>query len=215
MEEQAKVTKVAKTKNLRQKLQEARILLKDKKIKPSGYNDFTKSAYFSLADILPSITEVCDEVGICTLFTYSNEITTLKIYDMETDEIIEVTSPTVETEIKISKAGKEISNKMQALAGNQTSQRRMLLLSTFDIVSEDDDEIKGIDINNHNIFEIKKRIDGKMTNLLQAGYDIDVICKKLGLSEKQYSQYLNCINVINTIENNLTVLVNDKSKIEE
>lgn len=202
-------------KNLRQKLQEARMKLKERKIKPSGYNDFTKSAYFSLADILPSITEVCDEVGICPLFTYANDVTTLKIYDMDTEEVIEITSPTVETEVKISKAGKEISNKMQALAGNQTSQRRMLLLSTFDIVSEDDDEIKGIDINNHNIFEIKKRIDSKMTTLLQMGYNIDLICKKLGVTEKQYTQYLNCINGINTIENNLNVLINDRNKLEE
>ena len=67
------------TKNLKQKLQEARMLLKERKIKPSGYNDFTKSAYFSLGDILPSITEVCNEVGICPLFSYANEATTLTL----------------------------------------------------------------------------------------------------------------------------------------
>ena len=202
-------------KNLKQKLQEARMLLKEIKLKPSGYNDFTKSSYFSLGDILPSITNVCDKVGICPVFSYLADTTILTIYDNSSDEKIEVTSPTIETEVKISKAGKEISSKMQALAGNQTSQRRMLLISTFDIVSEDDDDIKGIDINNHNLFEIKNRINMKLTELMKEGYSTEEICKKAGFTEKQYTQYMNCFEVLNKIENNFTVLLNDKSKLED
>ena len=202
-------------KNLKQKLQEARMLLKEMKLKPSGYNDFTKSSYFSLGDILPSITNVCDKVGICPVFSYLADSTILTIYDNASDEKIEVTSPTIETEGKVSKAGKEISSKMQALAGNQTSQRRMLLISTFDIVSEDDDDIKGIDINNHNLFEIKKRIEMKLTELMKEGYSVEEICKKAGFTEKQYTQYMNCFEVLNKIENNFTVLLNDKSKLED
>ena len=202
-------------KNLKQKLQEARMLLKEMKLKPSGYNDFTKSSYFSLGDILPSITNVCDKVGICPVFSYRADSTILTIYDNASDEKIEVTSPTIETEVKISKAGKEISSKMQALAGNQTSQRRMLLISTFDIVSEDDDDIKGIDINNHNLFEIKNRINMKLTELMKEGYSTEEICKKAGFTEKQYTQYMNCFEVLNKIENNFTVLLNDKSKLED
>lgn len=202
-------------KNLKQKLQEARMLLKEIKLKPSGYNDFTKSSYFSLGDILPSITSVCDKVGICPVFSYLADSTILTIYDNASDEKIEVTSPTIETEVKVSKAGKEISSKMQALAGNQTSQRRMLLISTFDIVSEDDDDIKGIDINNHNLFEIKKRIEMKLTELMKEGYPVEEICKKAGFTEKQYTQYMNCFEVLNKIENNFNVLLNDKSKLED
>lgn len=202
-------------KNLKQKLQEARMLLKEMKLKPSGYNDFTKSSYFSLGDILPSITNVCDKVGICPVFSYLADTTILTIYDNSSDEKIEVTSPTIETEVKISKSGKEISSKMQALAGNQTSQRRMLLISTFDIVSEDDDDIKGIDINNHNLFEIKNRINMKLTELMKEGYSTEEICKKAGFTEKQYTQYMNCFEVLNKIENNFTVLLNDKSKLED
>lgn len=202
-------------KNLKQKLQEARMLLKEMKLKPSGYNDFTKSSYFSLGDILPSITNVCDKVGICPVFSYLADSTILTIYDNASDEKIEVTSPTIETEVKVSKAGKEISSKMQALAGNQTSQRRMLLISTFDIVSEDDDDIKGIDINNHNLFEIKKRIEMKLTELMKEGYPVEEICKKAGFTEKQYTQYMNCFEVLNKIENNFNVLLNDKSKLED
>lgn len=202
-------------KNLKQKLQEARMLLKEMKLKPSGYNDFTKSSYFSLGDILPSITNVCDKVGICPVFSYLADSTILTIYDNASDEKIEVTSPTIETEVKVSKAGKEISSKMQALAGNQTSQRRMLLISTFDIVSEDDDDIKGIDINNHNLFEIKKRIEMKLTELMKEGYPVEEICKKAGFTEKQYTQYMNCFEVLNKIENNFTVLLNDKSKLDD
>lgn len=202
-------------KNLKQKLQEARMLLKEMKLKPSGYNDFTKSSYFSLGDILPSITNVCDKVGICPVFSYLADSTILTIYDNASDEKIEITSPTIETEVKVSKAGKEISSKMQALAGNQTSQRRMLLISTFDIVSEDDDDIKGIDINNHNLFEIKKRIEMKLTELMKEGYAVEDICKRAGFTEKQYTQYMNCFEVLNKIENNFTVLLNDRSKLED
>lgn len=202
-------------KNLKQKLQEARMLLKEMKLKPSGYNDFTKSSYFSLGDILPSITNVCYKVGICPIFSYTNEATTLAIFDSDNGDRLSVTTPSIETEVKISKTGKEISSKMQALAGNQTSMRRMLLISTFDIVSEDDDEIKGVDINNHNLYEIKKRMEMKLTELMKEGYAVEEVCKKIGLTEKQYTQYMNCFEVLNKIENNLTVLLNDKSKMEE
>ena len=50
---------------------------------------------------------------------------------------------------------------------------------------------------------------------MKEGYAVDEICKKIGLSDKQYSQYMNCFEVLNKIENNLQVLLNDRSKLEE
>lgn len=192
-----------------QKLQQARTLLKERNIKPSGYNDFTKSSYFTLADITPPIIEVSNEVRICPVFSYENERTILTIYDIDSEDSLVITSPTVETEIKLSKTGKEVSSKMQALAGNQTSQKRMLLLSTFDIVCQDDDENKGTDINNHNILEIKRRIEMEMTTLLQQGYDMKQIIDKIGVKdEKQYLSYLNALTTISKIENNIRYLIN-------
>ena len=50
-----------------------------------------------------------------------------------------------------------------------------------------------------------------MTDLMKKGYEVDDIIKKIGLKdEKQYMSYLNACTTINTIENNMSVLLSEK-----
>lgn len=191
-------------KNLKQKLQEARMLLKEMNITKSGKNTFTKVGYYTLQDILPPIREACYKVRITPLTTFSNEVATLTIYDWDSDEVLSMTSPMVEQ--KDSKM-----NEIQILGSLETYQRRYCLQNVFDIVEED--TTPSDNLAYHDIMAVKNRIEVLMTDLMKKGYDMSEVVQKSGLKdEKQYMQYLNACGVIKKLEDNMRVLLNDKSK---
>ena len=189
-------------KNLKQKLQEARMLLKEMNITKSGKNTFTKVGYYTLQDILPPIREACYKVRITPLTTFSNEVATLTIYDWDSDEVLSITSPMVEQ--KDSKM-----NEIQILGSLETYQRRYCLQNAFDIVEED--TTPSDNLAYHDIMAVKNRIEVLMTDLMKKGYDMSEVVQKTGLKdEKQYMQYLNACGVIKKLEDNMRVLLNDK-----
>lgn len=190
------------TKNIYRKLQEARVKLKDENIKKSGKNTFTKVGYHTLQDILPPITKVCNEVGITPRITFTNEMATLTIYDWDSDQTIEFTSPMVQQ--KDSKM-----NEIQILGSLETYQRRYLLIGAFSIV-EEDEEVSD-NLSYHDVMSVKNRIEVLMTDLMKKGYDMADVVSQCGLkNEQQYMQYLNACGVIKKLEDNMRVLLNSK-----
>ena len=193
-----------KTMNLKQKLQEARMLLKEENLTKSGKNSFLGNSYYQLTDIQPAITKVCNEVRICPVISFNTESAVMTIMDFDTDDTITITTP-MEELVKDAK-----KSAMQELMSYQTYARRSLYLSVFEIV-EDDGESQTDDIERHSVLMVKTRIERTMTQLLQKGMDFDDVVKQIGLDEKKYNGFLNACNTINTIDNNLKVLLN-KSK---
>ena len=190
-------------KNLKQKLQEARMLLKEMNITKSGKNSFTKVGYYTLTDILPPITKVCNEVRMTPLTTFTNDVATLTLYDWDSDDTLVATSPMVEQ--KDSKM-----NEIQILGSLETYQRRQILQNVFDIVEEDN--APSDNLSYHDIMCVKNRIEVLMTDLMKKGYDMNEVVQKAGLKdEKQYMQYLNACGIIKKLEDNMRVLLNDKS----
>lgn len=188
-------------KNLKQKLQEARMLLKEENITKSGKNSFTKVGYYTLQDILPPITRVCHKVGMTPLVTFDKEVATLTIYDWDSDETLTATSPMVEQ--KDTKM-----NEIQILGSLETYQRRYILQNVFDIVEEDNEVADNLSY--HDIMAVKNRMEVLMTDLMKKGYDMSEVVTKCGLKdEKQYMGYLNACGVIDKIEKNMRVLLND------
>lgn len=193
---------MAEVKNLKQKLQEARMLLKEENITKSGKNSFTKVGYYTLQDILPPITRVCHKVGMTPLVTFDKEVATLTIYDWDSDETLTATSPMVEQ--KDSKM-----NEIQILGSLETYQRRYILQNVFDIVEEDNEVADNLSY--HDIMAVKNRIEVLMTELMKKGYDMNEVVTKCGIKdEKTYMGYLNCCGVIKKIEDNMRVLLNKK-----
>lgn len=189
-------------KNLKQKLQKARIALKEKNITKSGKNSFTKVGYYTLQDILPPITRVCHKVRMTPLVTFDKEVATLTLYDWDSDETLTATSPMVEQ--KDSKM-----NEIQILGSLETYQRRYILQNVFDIVEEDNEVADNLSY--HDIMAVKNRIEVLMTDLMKKGYDMSEVITGCGLKdEKQYMQYLSACGVIDKIEKNMRVLLNDK-----
>ena len=198
----AKVEK-KEIKNLKQKLQEARMLLKEENLTKSGKNSFLGNSYYQLTDIQPAITKVCNEVRICPVISFNTESAVMTIMDFDTDDTITITTPMAEL-VKDAK-----KSAMQELMSYQTYARRSLYLSVFEIV-EDDGESQTDDIERHSVLMVKTRIERTMTQLLQKGMNFDDVVKQIGLDEKKYNGFLNACNTINTIDNNLKVLLNDK-----
>lgn len=199
-------TKVEKKeiKNIKQKLQEARMLLKERPIKRTGSGGMSKNGYFTLGDIEPHIIEVSNQVGITPVFTFDKELATLTIYDWDSDETIKFTSVMVDgSDSKMAQ--------VQFVGSQMTYQKRNLYFCAYSI-SEENDE-KTDTTGWHDILTIKSRIETTMTDLMKKGYEVDDIIKKIGLKdEKQYLQYLNACTVINSLENNMRVLLNGKQK---
>ena len=69
--------------NIFAKLQKARTELSKIKFIKSGRNTFSKYDYFELKDILPDITNKCQENGIVPIFNFGKESASLVIKDTE------------------------------------------------------------------------------------------------------------------------------------
>lgn len=189
-------------KNLKQKLQEARMLLKTKQIKKTGQGGMSKNGYFTLGDVEPYITEVCNEIGITPVFTFDKELATLTLYDWDSEDTIKFTS------VMVDGADSKMAQ-VQFVGSQMTYQKRNLYFCAFSISEETDEKVDTTGW--HDILVIKQRIETTMTDLMKEGYEVDDIIKKIGLKdEKQYMQYLNACTVINTIENNMRYLLKNK-----
>lgn len=194
---------MAETKNLKQKLQEARMLLKDEELTKSGRNNFLGNNYFTLQDLQSPITKVCLKVGMCPVITFENDCAIMTIYDFDSEDTIITKTPMAEV---VATGGDKKKSLMQELMSNESYARRALYIATFEIV-EDDGETQTDDLERHQILMVKTRIERTMTQLMQKGFDFDEVVKKIGLDEKRYNGFLNACNTINTIEKNMQALL--------
>lgn len=194
---------MADTKNIKQKLQEARMLLKEEELTKSGRNSFLGNNYFTLQDLQSPITRVCNKVGICPVITFEKDNAVMTIYDFDSEDTIITKTPMAEV---MAGNGDKKKSLMQELMSNESYARRALYIATFEIV-EDDGESQTDDIEKHSVLMVKTRIERTMTQLLQKGYDFDQVVKEIGLDEKKYNGFLNACNTINTIEKNMQVLL--------
>jgi hypothetical protein len=112
------------------KLQKARVLLQELPLKKSGFNSFAGFKYFELADFLPSINNIFDDLGLCSVFSISDDMATLRIFDSENGGVIYFKSPTAE-------AGSGKAPPIQALGSMHTYLRRYLMLNALEITEHD------------------------------------------------------------------------------
>lgn len=117
--------------NLFQKLQKARVELQEMNLKKSGQNKFAGFSYYELADFLPAINIICNNVGLFTAISFETEYAILKIFDADDmDRFIEFKSPMKEIQQKG-------CNDIQSLGSVETYSRRYLYLTAFEIVEND------------------------------------------------------------------------------
>lgn len=128
--------------NLFQKLQKARVELQEMSLKKSGHNKFAGFSYYELADFLPAINIICNNIGLFTAITFETDYAILRIYDCEDmDSFVEFKSPMKEIQQKG-------CNDIQSLGSVETYSRRYLYLTAFEIVESDfSDAVLGKDDN--------------------------------------------------------------------
>ena len=112
------------------KLQQARVKLQSIELKKSGKNTFAKYSYFELADFLPAINTIFDEVGLCDVISFTDNSAFIQITDVETGEHIVFTSPSADAPLKGALP-------IQALGAQHTYLRRYLYLLALNIVEHD------------------------------------------------------------------------------
>jgi hypothetical protein len=112
------------------KLQKARVILQQLPLKKSGFNSFASFKYFELSDFLPSINTIFDNLGLCSVFSISDDMATLRIFDSEFGGVIHFRSPTAE-------AGAGKAPPIQALGSQHTYLRRYLMLNALEITEHD------------------------------------------------------------------------------
>ena len=134
--------------NLMQKIAKARVMLQKKNLKKSGQNKFANFKYFELADFLPAVNEIFDELGLYAEFFITPEdrsiddgtgqilvqpeIAHLNIYNSEnpTEQARHFTS-------MIAEAGTKGATPIQQLGSVHTYMRRYLYMEALEIVESD------------------------------------------------------------------------------
>lgn len=148
-----------------EKLQQARVMLQNKKLKKSGKNQYYD--YFELADFLPAINEIFNELKLYSMFNLTREKAILRIVDTEAEnQEVLFECPIIKAELKGCTA-------IQALGATITYLRRYLYMNALEIVESDYMDAKTVD-------ELKKK-----------DADIDIIegLKALDTSEKAHKYF--------------------------
>lgn len=118
--------------NVFKKLQEARVRLHGTSLNKSGKNNFAKFNYFELADFIPTVTKIFNDLGLCGIVSFSASDAFLTVYnvDGEKDDFVTFTSPLV-------MASMDRVQPIQSLGATHTYMRRYLWLMAMEIVEND------------------------------------------------------------------------------
>jgi hypothetical protein len=112
------------------KLIDARNMLQTKELTKSGHNKFAGYKYFELADFLPTVQAIFQEVGIVDVISFTAEVATMTIFDIEDGSSIVFTSP-------MGSASLKGCHEVQNIGAVETYQRRYLYTTAMAIVESD------------------------------------------------------------------------------
>lgn len=112
------------------KLNEARTAFHQLKLEKTGLNKFANYKYFELADFLIPALRIMKDAGLCAFISFNNELATMTVVDIETNEHLYITSP-------MSSAALKGCHDVQNLGAVQTYLRRYLWVAALEIVEHD------------------------------------------------------------------------------
>ena len=75
------------------KLNNARLELQNTKLSKSGHNKFAGYKYFELGDFLPTINNIFSNAGLCGVVSFTSDLATLTITDVDDNSQIVISSP--------------------------------------------------------------------------------------------------------------------------
>lgn len=117
--------------NVYEKLNKARAMFHQTKLKKTGHNKFANYYYFELGDFLIPALNIFDECGLTGIITFGKEMAEMRIVNWEKpDDMIIITSP-------MSTAALKGCHEVQNLGAVQTYLRRYLWVAALEIVEHD------------------------------------------------------------------------------
>ena len=117
--------------NVYQKLNLAREVFHQQKLKKSGLNKFAGYQYFELGDFIIPALEIFKHFGLTSVISFGKETADMRIYNTDKpDEVIVIESPMSEANLKG-------SHPIQNLGAVQTYLRRYLWVAALEIVEHD------------------------------------------------------------------------------
>ena len=147
------------------KLMQARIKLHGMKIGKSGRNEFAKYNYMELADFLIPTQQIFAELGLCGLVSFSKDIATLTITDVDDGSEVVLTSP-------MGTAALKGCHEVQNIGAVETYQRRYLWVSAMEIVEHDAIDASTGQDKQPDVAAILKGISASTTiDLLKANFE--------------------------------------------
>ena len=112
------------------KLMQARMALHKTEIKKSGWNSFSNYKYMELGDFLLPTLRLFDEFKLCGLVSFTADIASLTITDLEDGSSVVITSP-------MGSASLKACHEVQNIGAVETYQRRYLWGTAMEIVEHD------------------------------------------------------------------------------
>ena len=112
------------------KLVEVRNELQTMPLSKSGHNKFAGYKYFELGDFLPSIQILFKKHGLCDVISFTQDLATMVVYDVEDGSSVTFTSPMGSGQLKG-------CHEVQNIGAVETYQRRYLYVTALSIVEHD------------------------------------------------------------------------------
>ena len=140
-----------------EKLNEARLRFQNAGVKKSGKNSYAGYTYYELADIMPFINQIANELKVTCIVNFTPELATLDFVDLEENGKITFTSP-------MSSASLKGCHEVQNLGAVETYIKRYLYQNCFEIVEAD-----GLDMtmnpNSEDVEELIKKVNARMNTM--------------------------------------------------
>ena len=115
---------------LYKKLVDVRNELQTMPLSKSGHNKFAGYKYFELGDFLPSIQTLFKKHGLCDVISFTQDLATMVVYDVEDGSSVTFTSPMGSAQLKG-------CHEVQNIGAVETYQRRYLYVTALAIVEHD------------------------------------------------------------------------------
>lgn len=165
--------------NVFEKLNEARIRFQNAGVKKSGKNSYAGYTYYELADILPAINKIAQELKFTCVVNFTKELATLDFVDCEKSEKITFTSPMASASLKG-------CVEAQCLGGAETYIKRYLYQNCFEIVENDMLDATMNPNKDDDIDRLIKKIKPKMNTFTDE--QLDFVNKAIETKDKEKLQ---------------------------
>lgn len=157
------------------KLSDARIQLQATELTKSGHNKFAGYKYFELGDFLPAVQSIFNKVGLVDAISFTEDLATMVVYDVEDGSSVTFTSP-------MGTANLKGCHEVQNIGAVETYQRRYLYVTALSIVEHDAlDAVTGsapVEVKPV-VKEVPKESDGDLAPLAEVLITFGKTCENL------------------------------------